>query len=163
MVIGPGFTQPDKAGSFGLELVKLYKIMNTTTYPNVTDKRYLDAAVKIANTLASHVIAGDEYHSHLPFKVNAVSGAIGKLKNNSGDGKDDQSSSYTTNWSGKMGLFLDLTALKVSDVDNYKVAYDKILFWMKNYPLKTNKWGHFLKMYQDGAIHRSTQLPLRNL
>src|SRR5665647_838278 len=50
MVIGKYFTQPDKAGSFGFELVKLYKMTNTITYPNITDKRYLDAAIKIANT-----------------------------------------------------------------------------------------------------------------
>ena len=56
MVIGKGFTQPDKAGSFALELVKLYKMTTTTTYPNITDKIYLDAAVKIANTLAKHVV-----------------------------------------------------------------------------------------------------------
>ena len=44
MVIGPGFTQPDKAGSLGLELVKLLKMTNTKHHPNINDKRYLDAA-----------------------------------------------------------------------------------------------------------------------
>ncbi|HSO85369.1 MAG TPA: hypothetical protein VLQ91_02370, partial [Draconibacterium sp.] len=63
MVIGPGFTQPDKAGSFAFELVKLYKITNTTTYPNITDKRYLEAAVKIANTLADKITDGDTNNS----------------------------------------------------------------------------------------------------
>ena len=48
----PSLTKPDH---FGLELVKLYKMTTTTTYPNITDKIYLDAAVKIANTLARHV------------------------------------------------------------------------------------------------------------
>jgi hypothetical protein len=145
MVIGPGFTQPDKAGSFGLELVKLYKMTNTTTYPNITDKRYLDAAVKIANTLADKMTEGDNNNSPLPFKVNAVSGEIGKLKNNSGDGKDDQLSSYTSNWSGTMELFLNLIELKAGDSEKYQKAFDKLLNWMKNYPLKTNKWGPFFE------------------
>ncbi|HSO86199.1 MAG TPA: hypothetical protein VLQ91_06585, partial [Draconibacterium sp.] len=145
MVIGPGYTQPDKAGSFAYELVKLYKMTNTTTYPNITDKRYLDAAVKIANTLVNKMIEGDNNNSPLPFKVNAVSGEIGKLKNNSGDGKDDQLSSYTSNWSGTMELFLNLIELKVGSTGKYQIAFDKLLNWMKNYPLKTNKWGPFFE------------------
>lgn len=145
MVIGPGFTQPDKAGSFGFELVKLYKMTSTTQYPNVTDKRYLDAAIKIANTLAKHIKEGDENNSPLPFKVNAISGEIGKLKDNSGSGKDDQLSSYTSNWAPTMELFLNLIDLKAGETEKYRKAFENLLNWMKNYPLKTNKWGPFFE------------------
>jgi hypothetical protein len=145
MVIGRGYTQPDKAGSFGLELVKLYKMTTTTTYPNITDKIYLDAAVKIANTLAKHVVTGDEDNSPLPFKVNAMTGEIGRLLNNSGDGKEFQLSSYTSNWSGTMELFLNLIELKAGDTVSYKNAFDVILKWMKSFPLKSNKWGPFFE------------------
>ena len=145
MVIGPGFTQPDKAGSFGLELIKLFKITATNSYPNVTDKRYLNAAIEIANTLADKMIAGDENNSPLPFKVNAISGETGKLKNSSGDGKDDQLSSYTSNWSGTMELFLNLIELKQGDTEKYRKSFNILLNWMKNYPLKTNKWGPFFE------------------
>jgi hypothetical protein len=145
MVIGPGFTQPDKAGSFGLELVKLYKMTNTTHYPNITDKRYLDAAIKIANTLAKHIKPGDENNSPLPFKVNAISGEIGKLKDNSGNGKDAQLSSYTTNWAGTIELFMHLIDLKVGNTADYQNGFDVLLNWMKNYPLKNNKWGPFFE------------------
>jgi hypothetical protein len=145
MVIGPGFTQPDKAGSIAFELVKLYKMTNTTTYPNITDKRYLDAAVKIANTLADKMKEGDNNNSPLPFKVNAVTGEIGKLKHNSGNGQDDQLSSYTSNWSGTLELFLNLIELKAGDSEKYQKAFNKLLNWMKNYPLKTNKWGPFFE------------------
>ena len=145
MVIGPGFTQPDKAGSFGLELVKLYKMTNTTLYPNITDKRYLDAAVKIANTLSTQIKVGDADNSPFPFKVNAISGEIGKLKDNSGSGKDDQLSSYTSNWTPTMELFLNLIELKVGETEKYQKAFNVLLNWMKNYPLKTNKWGPFFE------------------
>ncbi|MFN8254389.1 MAG: hypothetical protein U0W24_01790 [Bacteroidales bacterium] len=145
MVIGPGFTQPDKAGSFGLELVKLYKMTNTSLYPNITDKCYLNAAIKIANTLASKVDKGDNNNSPLPFKVNALTGEVGKLKHNSGNGLDDQLSSYTTNWSGTMELFLNLIELKQGDTILYQKSFETILNWMKNYPLKTNKWGPFFE------------------
>jgi hypothetical protein len=145
MVIGKDFTQPDKAGSFGLELVKLYKMTTTTLYPNITDKRYLDAAVKIANTLAMHIKEGDENNSPLPFKVNAVTGEIGQLKSNTGSGETEQLSSYTTNWSGTMELFLNLIELKVGDTTGYQKSLDIMLHWMKDYPLKNNKWGPFFE------------------
>jgi hypothetical protein len=145
MVIGKGFSQPDKAGSFGLELLKLYKMTTTTTYPNITDKIYLDAAVKIANTLASHVVKGDENNSPLPFKVNAVTGEIGRLLENSGNGKSYQLSCYTSNWSGTMELFLNLIDLKAGDTESYRNALTTILEWMKKYPLRNNKWGPFFE------------------
>ncbi|HLN73975.1 MAG TPA: hypothetical protein VK205_11815 [Prolixibacteraceae bacterium] len=145
MVIGKDFTQPDKAGSFGFELVKLYKMTTTSLYPNITDKRYLDAAVNIANTLAQHLKEGDENNSPLPFKVNAVTGEIGQLKSNSGSGEAEQLSSYTSNWSGTMELFINLIELKAGDTANYQKSLDMLLRWMKTYPLKTNKWGPFFE------------------
>jgi hypothetical protein len=145
MVIGKGFTQPDKAGSFGLELVKLYKMTTTKTYPNITDKIYLDAAVKIANTLAQHVKEGDDNNSPLPFKVNAFTGETGRLLNNSGDSRNYQLSSYTSNWSGTMELFLDLIELNTGDTESYRKAFRSILDWMKKYPLMSNKWGPFFE------------------
>lgn len=145
MVIGKDFTQPDKAGSFGFELVKLYKMTTTSIYPNITDKRYLDAAVNIANTLAQHLKEGDENNSPLPFKVNAVTGEIGQLKSNSGSGEAEQLSSYTSNWSGTMELFINLIELKAGDTANYQKSLDMLLYWMKTYPLKTNKWGPFFE------------------
>jgi len=57
---GPGVTQPDKAGSFGAELVTLYKITG--------NRKYLAAAVKIADTLAAHTQPSDADHSPLPFR-----------------------------------------------------------------------------------------------
>ena len=51
MIIGKGFLQPDKAGSFAYELIHLYK--------KTSDEKYLDAAIRIANTLASKVAPGD--------------------------------------------------------------------------------------------------------
>ncbi len=145
MILGKGFTQPDKAGSFGLELVKLYKMTTTVAYPNVNDTRYLDAAVKIANTLAKHVRDGDENNSPLPFKVNALTGETGRLKENSGSGEDSQLSSYTSNWSGTMELFLSLIELNTGKTESYHKAFNQVLNWMKNFPLKTNKWGPFFE------------------
>jgi len=68
MKAGKGVLQPDKAADFGAELVVLYKMTGT--------RKYLDAAVAIANTLADKVAAGDADHSPWPFRVNAQTGKL---------------------------------------------------------------------------------------
>jgi len=97
MVIGKDYTQPDKAGSFGLELIHLYKMTGTKRHGQTPSGIYLNAAVNIANTLSNHMIEGDDKKSPLPFKVNAVTGEPGKLLSNNGDGSVASFSNYTTN------------------------------------------------------------------
>jgi len=145
MVIGKGFTQPDKAGSMGLELVHLSKMMSDEGYPHTAEHRYLDAAAAIANTLASHVIEGDANNSPLPFKVNAITGEVGRLKNDAVDKTSPAVSSYATNWSATLELFLELIQLHKDDQGAYKRAFDKLLNWMKRYPMQSNKWGPFFE------------------
>ncbi len=155
MILGKNFTQPDKAGSFGIELLRLYKLNSNERYPNVTDNLYMQAAIKIANTLAAHVKEGDENNSPLPFKVNAITGETGVLKSYGKNGKVEGLSSYTTNWSGTLELFIELQKLKKGNVELYKSAFDKILKWMKKYPLQTNKWGPF---FEDISGWSDTQI-----
>jgi hypothetical protein len=145
MIIGKDYTQPDKAGSFGLELVHLYKMLNREEYPSTVDRRYLDAAIKIANTLASHIKDGDDNNSPMPFKVNAFTGETGTLVNNSRENKVTGHSTYTTNWTGTMELFLELEKLQKGDTKAYRAGFEKLLEWMKKYPLKNNKWGPFFE------------------
>jgi hypothetical protein len=145
MVTGKNYTQPDKAGSLGIELVLLFKMMNRERYPNITDKLYLDAAIEIANTLAKKTKEGDENNSPLPFKVNAITGEPGQLFIDTHNGRDTVLSIYTSNWSGTMELFLELIKLNKGEVTLYQQAFDKILAWMKKYPLKNNKWGPFFE------------------
>jgi hypothetical protein len=145
MILGMGFTQPDKAGSFGYELVKLYKMEHSRRPPGITCQRYLDAAVTIASTLAMHVTEGDEEHSPLPFKVHAITGETGHLISNAGDGSILKESGYTTNWTGTMELFLSLIQMEKGEVDLYSQTFEKILAWMKKYPLKNNMWGPFFE------------------
>jgi hypothetical protein len=145
MVIGKNYTQPDKAGSLGLELIHLYKITGTKRHGQTPSAIYLDAAINIANTLGSHIIEGDDKKSPLPFKVNAITGEPGKLLSNNGDGSIASLSDYTTNWSGTMELFLELIKMNKGDVLLYQHSFDRLLSWMKKYPLKNNKWGPFFE------------------
>jgi hypothetical protein len=137
MINGKNYTQPDKAGSFGIELINLFKITG--------EQKYLDAAIKIGKTLASKTRKGDNDKSPLPFKVNAVTGEPGALLNNQGTGKVEMQALYTTNWTGTLELFQQLQNFDSNNADLYKKAFTTILDWMKNYPLKTNKWGPFFE------------------
>ena len=136
MIFGKGFTQPDKAGSLGIELITLYKITGL--------KNYLDAAIRIANTLATNVKKGDNDNSPLPFKVHTRTGEFGKLYNWRAK-KDEGYSTYTTNWAGTMRLFTELIKMNKGNIDDYKSAFDIFVDWMKEYPVKTNKWGPFFE------------------
>jgi hypothetical protein len=137
MVIGKNFTQPDKAGSFGYELVNLYKMTGLTVY--------LNAAIKIANTLALHTEKGDYSHSPLPFKVNAITGETGTLTKGLNDSTPVAASTYTSNWAPTLSLFLELKELDKGHVETYKTAFETILQWMKLYPLQNNRWGPFFE------------------
>jgi hypothetical protein len=133
MRAGKGFLQPDKALSFGAELVMLYKMTGS--------RKYLDAAVGIANTLVAKVQSGDADNSPWPFRVHAVTGEVHKQVNR---GKT-YAATYTTNYTGALRLFADLTALKQGQTAEYEKAAKTVTAWLKAYPLKTNKWGPFFE------------------
>ena len=145
MVIGKDYTQPDKAGSFGIELLQFYKMMANEDYPSTVHENYLRAAIKIANTLARHTKDGDENNSPMPFKVNAFNDSVGVLKNNNRSGQTAGLSNYTTNWAGTLELFLGLKKMGVGETALYQQAFDRIMQWMKKYPLQNNKWGPFFE------------------
>ena len=138
MILGKNYLQPDKAGSFGNELIRLYK--------KTDNEKYLDAAVKIANTLAEKVRAGDADNSPWPFKVNSVTGDTGVLVNQEGwyegmendvkNKTDNKKSSYTTFWTASIEMFSQLIGLKKGNVDRYRKAHDLVVDWMKKYPAK---------------------------
>ncbi|MGC1240689.1 MAG: hypothetical protein WA874_03830 [Chryseosolibacter sp.] len=158
MIIGKGYTQPDKAGSFGMELVHLYK--------KTGDEKYLEAAIKIANTLAANVQPGDADNSPWPFKVNAQTGEVGVLIEKAtwyeGMDKDveenkagQKRSGYTTFFTGTLNLFRELIDLQKGNTAAYKRAFDLTFDWFMAYPVKTNKWGPF---FEDVPRWSDTQI-----
>lgn len=134
---GRFITQPDKAGSFGYELINLYKITG--------NKNYLDEARRIAGTLISKMQKGDETRSPLPFRVNARTGQSGSLVENNASGKSVQPALYTANWTGTLMLFEELKKLDPENTARYETAFSSLLDWMRSYPLRTNKWGPFFE------------------
>ncbi len=123
MRAGKGFLQPDKAGSFGNELVTLYEI---------TGKRsYLKAAIAIADTLSTRVKPGDANNSPWPYRVHADSGKVNRP--------------YTTNWTGTLRLFDELIRLDEGKIATYAAARETVSSWLRKYPMKNNKWGPFFE------------------
>lgn len=157
MRAGKDVTQPDKAGSFGLELVHLYKM--SSGYNVSENPLYLQAAIRIANTLAHHIKKGNINYSPLPFKVNVLTGKIAHLRSHDFTGTWIDWAGYTSNWAPTMQLFLDLMELKQGDVAAYQAAFSQLLAWMKAYPLKENKWGPFFEdvdWWSDTQINAMT-------
>lgn len=158
MILGKDYLQPDKAGSFGYELIELYK--------KTGEEKYLDAAVKIANTLADSVKPGDLDNSPWPFKVNAKTGETGVLvshavwyegmdKDLKDTKKETKKSSYTTFWTGTLNMFSELIKLKKGNAEKYQKAFTMTMDWLKNYPAKNNKWGPF---FEDVPRWSDTQI-----
>jgi len=134
---GKGITQPDKAGNFGYELINLYKMTG--------EQRYLESAIRIAATLASHVQKGDSLSSPLPFRVNARTGETGSFFDNMESGRRVRPALYTANWTGTLMLFEELIVLNPPETQLYEKVFIIILEWMKAFPLRTNKWGPFFE------------------
>lgn len=151
MRAGLGFLQPDKAASFGAELVMLYKATG--------ERRYLDRAVRIADRLVRTMKSGDEANSPWPFRVNARTGEIPSERND----HDHQvyRACYTTNWTGALRLFDDLAALNEGHPDSYRKTAAHVTGWLRAYPLRNNRWGPFFedvstKDYSDTEINADT-------
>jgi hypothetical protein len=151
MRAGPGYLQPDKAASFGAELVVLYKATG--------DRRYLQRAIRIADRLARNVAPGDEANSPWPFRVNSATGKVHEELND----RDHlvYRASYTTNWTGALRLFDELAALNEGQPGKYRETSRLVTDWLKKFPLRNNRWGPFFedvstKDYSDTEINADT-------
>jgi hypothetical protein len=133
MRAGKGGVQPDKAASFAAELIMLYKMTG--------NRRYLDAAEQIADTLAAHITPGDAENSPWPYRVHAISNQV---HTQTKDGRTF-TASYTSNYTGALRMFEGLPALGRGDAKKYAAASAILVNWLKKYPLRTNKWGPFFE------------------
>ena len=114
--------QVDHAGDMGLTYYRLYLYSGNA--------KYRDAAVKIANTLASKARTGTANQSPWPYRVVMNTGAV--------------TAEYGANWIGCYRLLSDLVNANVGNVAAYKTAIAKTKDFLLNYPMKTGYWtdGH---------------------
>jgi hypothetical protein len=132
---GVGYVEPDKAASFGAELVMLYKVTE--------NPRYRDAAIGIADTLVARIQAGDATHSPWPYRVHAATGAVHQ--------EGGRAATYTTNWTGALRLFSDLADLGVGNPAAYRDAASQVMAWLRAHPCRTQVWGPFFEDIPTGT------------
>lgn len=149
MRAGKDFLQPDKAGSFGDQLIVLYKMTG--------QEKYLNAAQQIADRLAGQVRAGDAEQSPWPFRVRATDGVVHSQEKS---GKTTRAA-YTSNWSPTLRMFTGLQQLHRGHGAAYQNAINLTSAWLQQFPFHTNKWGPFFEDiptedYSDTEINADT-------
>jgi len=123
--------QVDHAGEMGLTYYRLYLYTG--------EKRYLDAAIKVADALARKARAGDAAHSVWPYRVVMDTGKI--------------TAEYGANWTGCYLLLESLIRAGQGNVNAYEAARDKAREFILRYPMQTGFWtdGH-----SDTAVNSNT-------
>ncbi len=114
--------QVDHAGEMGLTYYRMYLYSN--------ERKYLDAALNVANVLARYARTGNQDQSVWPYRVVMKDGRV--------------TAPYGANWSGCYMLFSSLIKAGLGNVKEYKNVLDKTRDFILNYPMKTGFWtdGH---------------------
>jgi hypothetical protein len=114
--------QVDHAGEMGLTYFRMYQYSG--------EKKYLNAALNIADVLARNAATGASTESVLPYRVVMSDGKI--------------TAPYGANWTGCYVLMESLIRADLGNVDAYIHARDEIKNFLLNYPMKTGYWtdGH---------------------
>ena len=114
--------QVDHAGEIGLTYYRMYQYTG--------NKKYLNAALNVANVLASKVRVGSATHSPWPYLVNMETGKV--------------TCEYGANWSGCYTLLDQLAKAGIGNVAAYRNACKKVKDFVLEFPMKTGYWtdGH---------------------
>lgn len=124
-------THLDHAAEMGLTYYRMYLFYG--------EKKYLTAALNVADLLAANVRTGNAEKSALPYRVNMETGKI--------------TAEYGANWTGAYMLFDNLLKADLGNDPAYKVARDIIRNFLLQFPLKTGYWtdGH-----SDNPVNSNT-------
>jgi hypothetical protein len=114
--------QVDHAGEMGLTYFRMYQYTG--------EKKYLDAAINVADVLAKKAKTGTATESVWPYRVVMTDGKI--------------TAPYGANWTGCYMLLENLIRANLENVEAYRSARDKARDFMLEYPMKTGYWtdGH---------------------
>jgi hypothetical protein len=119
--------QVDHAGDMGLAYYRMYLFTQ--------EKRYLDAAIHVADALASHARTGSATQSVWPYRVVMDSGKV--------------TEEYGANWAPSYMLLGNLVRAKLGNVEKYEDARAKVRAFIMEYPMKTGLWTD---AHSDGYI-----------
>ncbi|MBN1479666.1 CehA/McbA family metallohydrolase [candidate division KSB1 bacterium] len=114
--------QVDHAAEVGLTYYRMYLFSGA--------KKYLNAAMDVANVLAAHARKGNAEKSVWPYRVVMKTGEI--------------TAEYGANWTGAYLLLDNLVKANLGNVDAYADAKNKAKEFLLKFPMKTGYWtdGH---------------------
>lgn len=110
------------------------------------DRTYDEAARRIAETVARHVLPGDATHSPLPFRVNLRTGAV--------------LDPYTSDMVMPV-IFFDRIIERGYDADGrYAAVRDALWKWIVTYPVANNRWSAYYEDVITNPENFNQQVPL---
>jgi hypothetical protein len=114
--------QVDHAGEMGLTYYRMYLYTG--------EKKYLTAALHVADVLAENAKTGNKDQSVWPYRVVMDDGRV--------------TAPYGANWTGCFMLLENLIRANLGNVKAYSTARDKARDFILQYPMKTGYWtdGH---------------------
>lgn len=129
------YSEPDKIAMVGVACVRFYKMSGET--------KYLEAALQIADALASHLVPGDADHSPLPFRVDLLTGEV--------------LDAYTSFMVAPTALFDDLIALGWT---KYAPCRQTTWDWVLRFPFQNNRWSGYYEDVESNPENCNQQAPL---
>lgn len=128
-----GRIEPDKAGEFGLGLLKFYHLTG--------DVEYLNAALRIADVLANTVRQGNIHQAPWPFRVSPENGEI--------------LAQYTGNVVGELNFLDELIDLSLGNISGYQRARDIARSFLLEHVIPNNDWRYYFEDYGDDVPTKS--------
>ncbi len=133
------WSEPDKMCMVGLGAIIYWKL--------TAEKGYLEAAVKIAQTVSQHIKPGDEQTPPIPFRVNPRTGQV--------------MDSYTADMVYPIMFFDELLKLGYpGEKGEYHTLRSWLLNWMLNYPMRNNRWSGYYEDVISDRDNLNQQLPM---
>lgn len=114
--------QVDHAGDMGLAYFRMYLFTQ--------DRKYLTAAVDVADAVAAHARTGNATQSALPYRVVMDTGRV--------------TAEYGANWAPTYALLRSLIRANVGEAEKYRDAAVQLRAFVLEFPMKTGYWtdGH---------------------
>jgi len=134
-----GGTEPDKVGLLGRGYLLFYELTG--------ERRFLTAAIRVADALARHVRAGDATHSPWPFRVDAHTGRV------------LDRAQFGGAVVGPLELLDDLVELGAGNTAAYRRAQSLAWSWLVKYQLESDRWSGFYEDVPFNPASRNQAVP----
>lgn len=133
------WSEPDKMCMVGLGCVRYYKITG--------EKKYLNAAIKIADTVSQHVTVGSELKPPIPFRVRPKDGKV--------------MDSYTANMIFPLKFYDELVALGYAgQKGEYHTIRSTLRAWILKYPMMNYRWSGYYEDVINDNNNLNQQVPM---